>query len=69
MPQSLMESAPINNEESVMANFDFLACENGDEPFVDDDNGQGDCRNDGQVIISDQKVKTCDLCACDTVYH
>lgn len=43
-----------------MANFDFLACENGDEPFVDnDDNGQGECRNDEQMNVSKQKVKAC----------
>lgn len=49
-----------------MTNFDFLSCENGDEPFGDNDdnendneNGSVEYKNDEQVRIAKKKVKVC----------
>ena len=57
MPQSLTEAVPMNNNEAAVINFDFLACENGDEPFIDGveyDRRDG-YKNTEQIHISVQK--------------
>jgi hypothetical protein len=60
-----MESAQLN-EESVLSNFDFLACENGEEPFVDNDNDNDDNDNVREDLknneqFSNQNDKACGL--------